>query len=276
MTDEPVRRLSPLTPLPPQKLMFMDKTSEAMLRNGASLLKLLRERVPFDLNGNVLDVGCGYGRMAYTLLNEGFTGTYVGLEILPNHVAWLRENLSPWFRQSSTFLHLDVLNERYNPNGKMSADQVIWPPIGMLPDYVFILSVFTHMYASGIENYLAQLAKVTGKDTVAYATFFLLNESQAEMERQGVSRYPMTVAVEPYSRCYDAKDQLWAIGFDQDWVVKKIGEAGFEIIEPIELGSWCGRKGSRAYQDSIFFRRSGKETGRGDYSGVAEGRNGGN
>lgn len=89
-----------------------------------SYLQLLTELKPSD---SVLDIGCGCGMMAIYLqeyLNE--TGSYTGVDISRSAIKWPQKNItskSPNFK----FLHIDINNFTYNPNGKLNAESVVFP-----------------------------------------------------------------------------------------------------------------------------------------------------
>jgi 2-polyprenyl-3-methyl-5-hydroxy-6-metoxy-1,4-benzoquinol methylase len=69
--------------------MFMEPSAEVMLRNGTILLELANKIVDIK-NGSILDVGCGYGRLAYALHSMDFNGSYHGIDILKNQIDWLQ------------------------------------------------------------------------------------------------------------------------------------------------------------------------------------------
>jgi SAM-dependent methyltransferase len=247
-------------PYPPKNLMFMDPSVEKMLENGRKLLGFVQDEGYVRLEGSVLDVGCGYGRSAYALLEMGFTGRYLGFDILPKHVSWLSEHLStsttpPIFE----FRHLDVCNERYNPDGKFKAIEASLPVPAQPPDLILAFSVFTHMYADEISHYLEQLAALMGPDSVLCATFFLMNPSWQACEAQGKSAFPMDFVLDENCRYHDREDPLAAIAFREEWVRSTIEEAGLVPANDVHLGSWCGRgKDQPCYQDTFFLTLAGR------------------
>lgn len=247
-------------PYPPQNLMFMDPSVEKMLENGSQLLGFVRDRGFLRLDGSVLDVGCGYGRSAYALLEMGFTGRYLGFDILPKHVAWLSENLSDSTAPAAVeFRHLDVCNERYNPSGKLKASEVSLPGPDQPPDLILAFSVFTHMYADEIAHYLSELAGRMGADSVLCATFFLMNPSWQVCEAEGKSAFPMDFVLNEDCRYHNHEDPLNAIAYRQEWVLSTCAEAGLALANDVHLGSWCGRgKGQSCYQDTIFLKLAGR------------------
>ena len=253
MSDEPT---TSGVPTPPQNLMFMDPSFEKGLANGRSLLEFVQHRGFLNLEGSVLDVGCGYGRSAYALLELGFGGQYLGFDILPRHIAWLSENLSAAPSPAHLeFRHFDVHNGRYNPNGKLKATQVALPAASTAPDLILAFSVFTHMYADEITHYLSELATQMNEGSIFCATFFLMNASWQECEAAGSSAYPMQFELGEDCRYFNEEDPLHAIAYREEWVLAACAEAGLELADDIHLGGWCGRgRQQSCYQDTLFLR----------------------
>src|SRR3954447_19991659 len=100
-------------PVPPAELRFMDKTEEGFLAIGESIAADLRELCGLRPDDAIVDIGCGYGRVAHALLRSGgFAGPYLGLDILARHIAWCRAHLSPVSGGRFRFEHLDIRNGR--------------------------------------------------------------------------------------------------------------------------------------------------------------------
>jgi tRNA A58 N-methylase Trm61 len=94
-------------PLPPKELRFMQESDELFISIGDDLVTQIQTLAGLQRDFSLIDIGSGYGRLAHALLRQGFSGKYIGLEILKRHVTWCQENLS---RASISFQHLDVYN----------------------------------------------------------------------------------------------------------------------------------------------------------------------
>jgi SAM-dependent methyltransferase len=241
----------PPPPLPPQRLIFMDKSPHAMLRKGDKLLQLGKKVV--ELRGRpVLDIGCGYGRMAYALHRDGFAARYFGIDILRNHVAWLRHNFTP-AAPNFEFRHLDIKNDRYNPKGTLPADGFSFPDVGT-PDMILVLSVFTHMYEADMPRYFDQIAAKMDHRSVAYCTFFLENREMRHLEGQGLSQYPMRHQTNDHCWHFNAEDPLHAISYNEDWLRGQLLTRGLHPVSTF-YGLWCGRPNALSGQDTTFIAR---------------------
>ncbi|HWT91255.1 MAG TPA: class I SAM-dependent methyltransferase, partial [Solirubrobacterales bacterium] len=178
-------------PLPPAAMRFMGESDERFLRTGDESVAELREVVGLGDEESLLDVGCGYGRLAHALLrDEAFAGTYLGLDILPAPVAWCEEELAPRSGGRFSFRQIDVANERYRPDGGTPPEQA---ELGVEPcafDVVALISVFTHLDPPAVERYLHEIAAALAPGGRAFISAFLLNPSWRELEAAGRSPIP--------------------------------------------------------------------------------------
>lgn len=235
-------------PYPPESLLFMDKTVEAMVERGGILLDLCKKVVTFR-GRPVIDIGCGYGRMAYALKRDGFEANYLGLDIIKKHIGWVQENFTP-AAPNFKFSHTDIKNDRYNPKGALTAKDLALPEVGA-PDAIFLLSVFTHMYDQDICTYLDKIAAIMDQKSVLYSTFFLSNPEMRNLETLGKSMYPMKHRLSGHCWYYDEKDPLHAIAYDEGWVRHQLMVRGLYPIA-IFYGNMAGRPGGQSSQDTIF------------------------
>ena len=165
----------------------------------------------------VLDIGCGYGRLAYALKRRGFAGRYFGLDILPRHIRWLQENFDD---RAYRFELVNVRNERYNPRGKLETSDVAFRA-GFSPDLTLFFSVFTHMYERDIEIYLRKVREIISPKSVVYATFFLMGGDQARRP------YRFDHRLNDHCSYHDPGSPLHAIAYDEEWLRNLFDRCGF-------------------------------------------------
>jgi len=243
-------------PLPPAALRFMGEDDEQFAAIGDGIVADLIELCALRADAAVLDVGSGYGRVAHALSRRGFEGAYLGLEILPRHVAWCSEAITPASPGGRLeFRHLDVRNERYNPTGSTSATEASFGVEDASVDVAVLTSVFTHMYPAEIVRYLGELRRVLAPGARALTTFFALDETWREAQLAGPGTLPMPHVLDATCRYHSAEDPLHAIGYAPAWIRQAVSAAGLQVYAT-RLGDWCGRPAARGYQDTFVLERA--------------------
>jgi len=199
----------------------------------------------------VLEIGCGPGRMALPLTSYLRTeGRYVGVDVVAKAVAWCRRNISRR-HPNFTFHHGDVFNQRYNPSGRIQAHDYTFPFKDHSFDFVFLTSVFTHMYPKGIKRYLYEIARMLRPTGRVFCTFFMLNPEQralAEMGRNDIDfRFDRGIY-----RIRNHETPESALALEEKALGAMFVEAGLRIQGPIKFGSWSGRGDGLSYQDIVL------------------------
>lgn len=199
----------------------------------------------------VLDVGCGIGRMAAPL-TEYLTGggEYHGFDIVEMGITWCQTNITSRY-PNFHFLHSDIKNRYYNPDGVHEASSYRFPYADDIFDFVFLTSVFTHMFPRDMENYAREISRVLRKNGTAFITIFLLNdESKALIEKMRSTQN----FVVPLEGCVtaDPTNPEGALAFEQDYALQLFDRLRLSVREPIHYGSWCGRKDFLSYQDIVI------------------------
>lgn len=224
--------------IPPTSLMFMGESTEKFISIGDYHLNKAIGRIK-SLQSKVIDIGCGYGRLAYALDRRDFRGKYYGLDILKNHITWLQKNFTSVLPEY-TFIHVDVKNDRYNKTGSISPKDFYLPPEFQSPDLVLVLSVFTHMYEDDISTYLNQIKAIMANHTLLYFTCFLLN-SPANRP------YLFEFKLNDHCQYFSEEDPLHAIAYDEAWLRNLLLSHG--LVPEIEYG----------YQDHVFAHLAAKK-----------------
>jgi SAM-dependent methyltransferase len=231
--------------------MFMGETEEEAIRNGDALLEVVNGL--YDNRGLILDIGCGYGRLAYALYRKGFEGDYLGYDVKDEAIRWLTHNFTP-VASRYRFIHIDVQNDRYNPKGEQTATDLRLGVLPRAPTLVLVLSVFTHMHGQDISRYLETIADVMNDRTLLYVTFFLLNPEQQASEDSGRTARPFRHIISEHCRYFSSEDPLWAIAFTDEWVDTTITSAGLQVKKKL-YGTWAGRRNAKVFQDTLFIRK---------------------
>jgi SAM-dependent methyltransferase len=201
---------------------------------------------------DVVDIGCGVGRMAFALAHHlSPAAHYEGFDVVPrfHEVAEKRFADLPNFR----FVQVDAANGYYNPDGGLTAAELSFPyPDGSF-DFAFLSSVFTHLRPPEVRHYLDEIRRVLRPGGRCLASFFLLDEEA----RDAVACKRATPALaHALEECFaeDPARPETAIGYGDDVALPWI-EDRFRI-DGVYPGSWCGRARFTSYQDLVAFRRA--------------------
>jgi len=117
----------------------------------------------------VLDIGCGCARTARMLLHHPWIGEYVGLDVIAPYIEWNTRYITPITNGRFRFAHLDVQTPRYNPDGRMPAENARFPLTDGESTLAFAASLFTHLREEATLRYLAEAARcvATGGHLIA-------------------------------------------------------------------------------------------------------------
>jgi ubiquinone/menaquinone biosynthesis C-methylase UbiE len=222
---------------------------------GREFLGHFKEIAGLQTNEQVLDIGCGSGRMALALAGYlGSQASYTGLDITEPSVVWCQQHITPRF-PNFRFLHANLYNKRYNPAGHCLARDYAFPLADRSFDFIFLTSVFTHMLPEDVEAYLREIVRLLRYTGRALFTCFLLNEAQRALSDQGRNQIEFK-----YQRgCYHTRSesvQESAVAYEETYIHELLASCGLKLIEPIYYGTWSGRQDGRSFQDILLVRRS--------------------
>jgi SAM-dependent methyltransferase len=189
---------------------------------GAMLLANLRDHAGLVPTDQVLDIGCGNGRVAAQLapvLSGG--GGYVGFDISRRGIQACRRQFAG--QPHMAFQHLDVWNGEYNPKGKVAEIDAVFPAPDASVDLAFATSVFTHMRMGPVRRYLAEAARVLKSGGRLAFTAFAL-----EPGREASEEFPFQ-PIDATSAAVDPRYPERAVGHRRDVLEAAVAEAGLTI-----------------------------------------------
>lgn len=237
---------------PPKGKVFIG--SGDFIKQGESILKQLIDLGGLQPKHNVLDIGCGIGRLAVPLtkyLND--KGAYEGFDIVGSGIDWCKKNIQTNY-PNFNFIHIDLRNELYNLETKNESYNLVFPYEKNEFDYVFLISVFTHMIPIDVSSYLTQISRVLKKGGVCFATFFVMNEeSNTLMKQSDGIKFDHKFA---NYYLHNIKVKEANVAFEEEYLDNLIISNDFEIKEK-HYGYWSGREKSETvdFQDIYILRK---------------------
>jgi SAM-dependent methyltransferase len=242
-----------LAPLVPPLYLMQDGTRDyrEFKQNG---LDAFRRFLAFGLqpSDRILDVGSGIGRKSLPLLNFVRGGSYEGIDPIASQVRWCAEKITPKY-PNFRFQRIDVWNKLYNPTGSVKPSEFLFPFEDRQFDFVILGSVFTHMFSTDVQHYVAQIARILKTGAHGLITFFLLNRESESLIAEGKSTLNLIYEYEDGSKATNSERLETAVGHQEHFVLDLFERRGLKAVIA-ERGSWCGRNVSY-YQDIIKVTR---------------------
>ena len=192
------------------------KDDQYFIQSALAEVNRLVNLCQLDEESNLLDIGCGFGRLAIGLKSELPRISYVGVDVNSKAIDWCRKYVAQGL-SNFEFIRLDVANLRYNPAGTEISEDFQLP----FEDGEFttanLYSVFSHMLAPDVQTYLRELRRVVQQDGHIFFTAF------AEPGVPDVSVNPPDYGDVEWE--YD----LHCVRFNHDFLMGMIAEADLQL-----------------------------------------------
>ncbi len=223
--------------IPPLRLRRIIGQGEGYMVDRASLLKTFCDLKPTD---SILDVGCGCGSLAYSLIRYyNFRGTYEGFDIIKEFTDWLKQNVTPK-HPNFHFRHANVYSASYNSTAKIQPFNYKFPYPDNTFDSVFLNSIFSHLLPSSVENYLSEIARVLKPNGKSLVSYFLLSPLRPKALRDNEIRSRFIDSGKGYSTTNVLYPED-AVAYRQEYILSLYKKNGLVLDQPIvygELQDW--------------------------------------
>lgn len=111
-------------------------------------------------NSQVLDIGCGCGKMARTLAHHPYIKKFIGFDVIRDSIDYCNQVLVPRIGSKFEFHCFDVHSECYNPQGTVKASELVFPAADGSIDLAWGSSLFTHLLEPDAKHYLREVRRV--------------------------------------------------------------------------------------------------------------------
>ncbi len=114
-----------------------------------------------QLDSTIVDIGCGCGRYAhylrdYQFKSERFSGTYIGIDIDEEMLAWCARNFDP---ERFSFHRSNHASKAYRGVGNGNSHYKL-PIADESADFVYATSLLTHLLEEQLVNYFQESCRV--------------------------------------------------------------------------------------------------------------------
>jgi SAM-dependent methyltransferase len=148
------------------------RSDEFFLQSGVVEATRFPARLGYTKSSRIVDIGAGLGRLATGMLVEFGDVQYLGIDANADFVRWCNENIEryhPTFR----FVHLDMANELYNPEGSVHGSELRLPVDDTWADIVYLWGVFTNMRPEDVESYIGEIRRILRSQGRCFLTAFV-------------------------------------------------------------------------------------------------------
>lgn len=248
--------------IPPPALMREEGIAilEEWFRWGEEWSNLLRAHGALTSSSDVLEIGCGLGRIAFAIRYLLRNGRYTGFEIVRRKVEFLARTFHrahPHF----DFRWADVHNSYYNPEGRLLPTQYAFPVADASQDIVYAASVFTHMLPENAAHYFTEAARVLRPGGRCVFSFFLLERYRAGAVRPfnfGSPAFAFDLTLPAWGNEFayvnaDNPEQMTAFTTP---LIERLAAASELEIANVVPGLWSGTEAAAApTQDLVILTR---------------------
>ena len=238
--------------VPPKGMIFTGQGD--FVEQGDKMLRLFQDLGSLQPQHQVLDVGCGIGRIARPLvsfLNQQ-EGSYHGFDAVNMGIKWCTTHLAtqhPHFN----FRYIPLKNDLYRRDGKDPAN-FVFPYKDRFFDFVCVISVFTHMLPDSVLNYLEQIFMKLKPGGICFTTFFIVPKGGNQTNGKGAFNFPYDFG---HYVLMDQKVKSANVGYKAHYLLPKIKQIGFEVVQQYP-GSWSSNIPSSQcldFQDIVVLKK---------------------
>jgi SAM-dependent methyltransferase len=216
----------------------------------------IQKYVGINAADNVVEIGCGIGRVAIPLTEILTCGTYLGTEVIRPSVDWCSENITAR-HPNFTFIHHDIHDTLHNPNGTLHAKDIRLPSEDGTVNLILLLSVFTHMFRDEIIHYMREFRRMLKPTGRVYASCFLVNSAVLDAVRDEPRLGWKVQFRHAYGEgCYinSEEEPRGAVAFEDGMFMAMINQ-GRLALDDVLWGNWSGaRDNPRSGQDVTILR----------------------
>lgn len=242
-------------PVPPSHRNQSGSNQGGFLEMGFTLMQAMAGEGLTETS-NVLDIGCGVGRVALPLtqfLNT--TAAYFGIDINLSAISWCHEHITQVY-PNFEFAVVNARNPQYGNHFEYGQSTMREAGLPLHQsrrfDTVIATSLFTHLLWPDVEFYIERIAHHLREGGFAYTTWFLIDDRARASIEAGTSQFDFDLRPDAQTYLLKRKTYSEAIGHDADAVLRLAARHGLVPRRPPQFGGWSQRKPG---QDTVVLVR---------------------
>ncbi len=226
---------------------------------GAEFLTHLVRLGGLTPRAQVLDAGCGFGRVALPLTRYlAPEARYLGFDIVQEPIDWCSRHVAP-LHSGFHFACLDVQHPLYNQAGRQQdttgfRSQLRPALAACAPDFVCAISLFTHLDQPAITAYLADIAALLPTGGTLFFTAFLTGPGTPRATARSVFPPQRWQAHGPQLTALIGAPLTAAVGIDSSWLLQLLDQLGLRCTQ-LHLGFWRDGSAAGSFQDILVCRK---------------------
>jgi ubiquinone/menaquinone biosynthesis C-methylase UbiE len=251
--DVTIRMLTGRGHLPPFSLRTRTGSPIRMLgggkwtKMGEQMLQEVKDFCGLLPTHHVTEIGCSCGIVAIPLKSFLTTGTYTGLDIIPESITWCQTHLG---NEQFRFIDLNVRHDLYNPAGKGDSDHIQLPVDDNTMDVVFLVSVFTHMMPQTVQHYLQEISRILKPQGRCLATMLTKDRYVP-----GRAVFNLQYQKDDDCLCWDEENPTFAVALSSASIGAMAEHARLKVFS-MSPGRWDGQTWANYLHDMYVFKKS--------------------
>jgi SAM-dependent methyltransferase len=210
-------------------------------------------RASLGPDAQLLDVGCGVGRMAFSL--SPFLdprSSYEGFDIVGKWINWAVREITPRFPVFH-FQTVPVRNDHYNPTGTVEPRDFRFPYPDKSMNFALATSLFTHLREAAARRYVREIGRTLKPGGTCLSTWFILDAEATKLVGEKKTNHEF---IHPLDGGFTSQPNSpeYAVAFPESTVRRWFSEAGLTWRRLLP-GAWCWRGRFTSYQDIVIAER---------------------
>lgn len=247
-----------LLPSPLLVLEEADEILEEWFAGGAEQAAYTRLLGGARSSSDVVEIGCGLGRLAFALRRTLIGGSYVGVDVREDKISFLNGTLGARAVNFS-FAHIDMRNGFYNRLGEARACRL--PCADASTDVVVAMAVFTHLLPDAIESYFDEASRILRRGGRLVLSCYLLDFYRPDAVRPAKYSaadfaFDHEITGVRAARTSDRHCPEHMLAYELRYLEDIAMQRGLEVQQPVLPGAWSGSTDRwLTGQDLLVFER---------------------